>query len=194
MTSQVSSSSCQASAAIWVWKQASRYRVEVPSDALGVGEDFRPVAVFFLGDEPRLLQQRQVDVGFEIALGPGIAVPVPGAAEVAALLDDSNALDPRLAKMGARHQAAEAAPDDENVDFVVQRGAGEAGRDVGVIDIVAEVTFDFDVLVRWPPDERDAPAPADYFSRRASGSKSRVRSAVIESIRYLPDIPRLDGA
>ena len=74
--------------------------------------------VLLLRDVAGLLQQRQVDVALDVALRAGIAVPVPGAAEVAALLDDADALDPGLAQPGAGHQAAEAAADDQHVDLV----------------------------------------------------------------------------
>ena len=57
--------------------------------------------------------------------GAGIAVPVPRAAEVAALLDDADVVDARLAQPRAGEQAAEAAADDQHLDLVGQRLALE---------------------------------------------------------------------
>ena len=80
-------------------------------------------------------------------IAPGIAVPVPGAAEVAALLDDADVLDAGLAQPRAGQQAAEAAADDDDVDLVGQRLARERRLDVGVVDEVGEVAVDLDVLL-----------------------------------------------
>ena len=41
---------------------------------------------------------------------------------------------PGAAQTRAGHQAAEAAADDQHVDLVVERGAGEAGLDIGIVD------------------------------------------------------------
>jgi hypothetical protein len=46
--------------------------------------------------EARLLEQREVDVGLHVALGPRIAVPVPGAAEITALFNDADIVDAGL--------------------------------------------------------------------------------------------------
>jgi len=55
-----------------------------------VFEDLGDVGVFLLRDVAELFEQRQVAIGFDIALRAGIAVPVPGAAEVSAGLDDAD--------------------------------------------------------------------------------------------------------
>ena len=117
------------------------------ADATRMRADLVAEAVLFLGDVAGLLQQRQVDVAFDVALGAGIAIPVPGASEVAALLDDADILDPGLAQTRRGQEAAEAAADDHHVDRVGERLAGEAGLDIGIVDIVAEVGGDLDVLV-----------------------------------------------
>ena len=121
--------------------------VEVLADATRMRADFVAEAVLFLGDVAGLFQQRQVDVAFDVALSAWIAIPVPGASEVAALLDDADILDPGLAQTRRGQEAAEAAADDHHVDRVGERLAGEAGLDMRIVDIVAEVGGDLDVLV-----------------------------------------------
>jgi hypothetical protein len=51
-------------------------------------------------------------------LSAWISIPVPGAAEVAAFLYDTNILDPGLAQARRGHETAEAAADDHRVDRV----------------------------------------------------------------------------
>src|SRR6516165_2693578 len=121
--------------------------IEFLCDSARVLEDLRRVGVLFLGDITGLFEQRQIDVRLDIALRARIAIPVPGAAEVAALLDHADTLNARLAQSGARHQAAEAAADDDHLDFVVQRFAREPRLDVRIVDITFEVAFHFDELL-----------------------------------------------
>ena len=83
--------------------------------------------VLLLRDVADLLEQRQVDVRLDVAHRARVAVPVPGAAEVAALLDDADVVDAGLAQPRAGEQAAEAAADDDDVDLVGERLALEAG-------------------------------------------------------------------
>ena len=87
-------------------------QVEVPGDATAVLEDLRCAGVLLARDVAGLLQQREVDVGLDVALCARVPVPVPGAAEVAALLDDAKVVDARLPEPGAGDQAGEAAADD----------------------------------------------------------------------------------
>src|SRR5205085_2337513 len=76
-----------------------------------------------------------------------VAVPVPGAAEVAALLDDANVRNPDLAQSRARQQPTEPAADDGDLHVVRERRAGEARLDVGVVHEATQVARDFEVLV-----------------------------------------------
>ena len=143
------------------------------ADATRMRADFVAETVLFPGDVLGLFQQRQIDVAFDVALSAWIAISVPSASEVAALLDDADVLDPGLAQTRRGQEAAEAATHDHHVDRVGEGLAGEAGVDMRIVDIVAEVGGDLDVLViglgAQPPV-----ASWRYFSRRASGSKSRV--------------------
>ncbi len=120
--------------------------IELFADATRVGQDFRREGVLLLRDVAGLLEQRQIYVRLNIALRTGIAVPVPGAAEVATFLDDADILHTGLAQTRAGKEASEAAADDQNVNRVGQRRASESRRDVGIIDVVAVVALHFDVL------------------------------------------------
>ena len=93
--------------------------------------------VLLLRDVADLLEQRQVDVRLDVALRARVAVPVPGAAEVAALLDDADVVDAGLLEAGAGEQAAEAAADDDDVDLVGQRVALDR-LDVRIVEVVGE--------------------------------------------------------
>ena len=70
-----------------VWKQASSVEAVVLADRPAVGEDLRRPDVLLRRHVAELLEQRQVDVRLDVAHRARVAVPVPGAAEVAALLD-----------------------------------------------------------------------------------------------------------
>ena len=121
--------------------------VELFADGPAVGEDLGRAAVLFVGDVADLLKQGQVDVGLDVAGGAGVAVPVPGAAEVAALLDHTDVFDAGFAQARAGQQAAESAADHSDVDVVSQGLSVEAGLDVRVIDEVGELAGDLEVLL-----------------------------------------------
>src|ERR1700691_2078992 len=112
-----------------------------------MGQGFGSEGVLLLRDVAGLLEQRQIDVCLDIALRARIAVPVPGAAEVAALLDDADIAHSRLAQTCAGQQAAETTANDHNLNRVVQRFAGEPWLDIGIVQVAAEVALYFDVLM-----------------------------------------------
>ena len=93
-------------------------------DAPRVLVDLGREGVFLLRHVAELFDQRQVAVAFDVALGAGIAVPVPGAAEIAAGFDDVNVVDAGFVEARAGQQSAETSADDYYVDLVVQRIAG----------------------------------------------------------------------
>ena len=63
------------------------------ADTLAVREDFRRMRVFLGRHVTGFFEQRHVDHRCRVALRARISVPVPGAAEVAALLDDADIAD-----------------------------------------------------------------------------------------------------
>src|SRR5262249_51563690 len=71
-------------------------KIEMLTDAHGVLEYFGCEGVFLLRQVAGFLEQRQIDVGLDIALRARVAVPIPGAAEVSTLLDDSEVRDSGL--------------------------------------------------------------------------------------------------
>ena len=75
---------------------------EVAGDGAAVLEDLRRARVLLRRDVADLLEQRQVDVRLDVARRARVAVPVPGAAEVAALLDEAEVVDAGLAQPRAR--------------------------------------------------------------------------------------------
>jgi len=108
-------------------------------------EDLRAVHVFLGRHVPGLFQQRQVDHGRRVALRAGVAVPVPGAAEVAALLDDPD-VDPGFPQPRSRHQAGESAADAHHGP-VVGPGRPLGPRGMGIVLVVRELVGQPEVLV-----------------------------------------------
>src|SRR3954447_2414829 len=74
--------------------------VVVLGDPTAVGQDLRSACVLLRRHVPRLLEQRQIDVGLDVALRARIPVPVPRTAEIAAFLHDSNAVYAGLLEPG----------------------------------------------------------------------------------------------
>src|SRR5207237_7313375 len=103
---------------------------EVLADVLAVLEDLGRVRVLLLGHVADFFEQRQVDVGLDVAHRARVAVPVPRAAEVAALLDDAHVVDAGFVQTRPRHYPTEAAADYGDLDAVGKR------RPVDGLDLV----------------------------------------------------------
>ncbi|MEY9130171.1 hypothetical protein ABIF50_005164 [Bradyrhizobium diazoefficiens] len=86
-----------------------------------------------------LLQQRQIDVALGIAGRTGVAIPVPGAAEVGGLFHDAKIRDAGLAQARAAEQAAKAAADDEHFGRFADGLARKSGIGPGIVEIAAEI-------------------------------------------------------
>ena len=71
-------------------------------DPLEVAADLLARGVAPGGDVVELLEHRDVHVRLDVAHDAGVAVPVPGAADAARLVDDADPLDARLAQVGRR--------------------------------------------------------------------------------------------
>ena len=96
-------------------------QVEVVGDALGMGQDFRGVGVALGRDDPELFEERQVDIGLDVALGAGVLVPVPGATDATALLHDAHVGQAGLAQAGPGQQPTESTAHDEGVHLGLHR-------------------------------------------------------------------------
>ncbi len=95
--------------------------------------------VFLLWDIAHLFQKGQIDIGFHIALSAWITIPVPGAAEIACLVNDSNIVNAGLFQAHASQHAAESATNNSNLYLVGQRFSIKIGFYVRVVDIVGKV-------------------------------------------------------
>jgi len=109
-------------------------------------ENLRRVRVLFGRHVPGLFEQRQIDERRRVALGARIPIPVPGPSKITALLDDAYAIDSGIFQRCTRDEAGESASDEHHLHFVEERFACD-GLDVGIVDIVGELPFDFDVLI-----------------------------------------------
>jgi len=98
-----------------------------------------------LGDIVELFEQRQIAVRLDVAHGAGIAVPIPGAAKVTGLLNDSDIVKAGLAQPAAHQQSAETAADDGHLHLVIQRVALDP-LGIGVVGVAGEFVSDFLVL------------------------------------------------
>ena len=118
-------------------------------------EDFRRKRILPFGNIAEFLQQRQVAIGLYVAHRAGIAVPVPGAAEIATGFHDPQALESRLAEAGAHQQATEAAADDSELNLVEDRFASHVLLHVWIFHVAGEFGLHLDILVdavgTYPP-------------------------------------------
>ncbi len=114
--------------------------VELGGQELGVPEDLRGAGIALGGHEAGLLEERQVDEGLDVAHAARIAVPVPGAPEVAGLLDDPDVGDPVLGEVDRREHSGEAAAHDHHGGVLDHRVTGEAGFDERVpVQLLAQL-------------------------------------------------------
>ena len=121
-------------------------QVVVLADRPAVRQDLGGVGVLLLGDVPDLFEQGQIDVGLDVAHRARVAVPVPGAAEVATLLDHADVVDAGFTQTSAGQQPAEPSADDHDFDLVGQRLTHDR-LDVRVFEVVRELARDLYVLV-----------------------------------------------
>ena len=143
---QREAASSQRSSSTRVWNSASRYRSNFRAMFWLCARISGPNGILLLRHVAELFEQRQIRVGLDVAGDARVAVPVPGAAEVARRIDHADVLDARLAQPRARQQAAEAAADHHHLDLVRERRAREARLGVGIVEVVGEAALHLDVL------------------------------------------------
>ena len=127
-------------------KQRVVVEAELRADAPAMREDLGRMRVFLRRHVPGFLEQRHVDHRCRIALRAGIAVPVPGAAEVAALLDDADVLDAGFREPRGGGEPRKAAADEGEGD-VIGLGLARGDRRIGIVEIMGELSLDLDILV-----------------------------------------------
>ena len=128
--------------------------VVVPPDGLAVGVDLGTVGVLFRRDVIELFEEGQVDIGLDIALGAGVAVPVPGSAEVPPVLDDPELVDTGVPEPRGCEQPTETAADDDDVHAffdALAPGFGFGGRVVQVVCEFVRRLAELVVAVRSDP-------------------------------------------
>ena len=118
----------------------------LPADALAMREDFRRMRVFLRRHVAGFFEQRHIDHRRRIALRAGIPVPVPGAAEIAALLDDADIPDAGFGQPRGGGEPGKAAADEGKGDVVGLRIA-RRDRRIGIVEIMRELARDAEILV-----------------------------------------------
>ena len=79
-------------------KSCELVEVVLSGDGLAMRENLGASRVVVLGYVVELVEQGQVVISDDVARDAWVAIPVPGAADVCAALDDTNALDAVLAQ------------------------------------------------------------------------------------------------
>ena len=95
-------------------------------------ENLGALGVVVLGHVVQLVEQGQVVIRDDVACDAGVSIPVPGAADIGAALDDSNTLDAMLAQPRRCQQRRESSADKKDLDGIVD---GIARRDFAGIRV-----------------------------------------------------------
>ena len=120
--------------------------VEVLTDRVTVRQDLGGTRVLLARDVTDLFEQRKVDVRLNIAHGAGVTVPIPGAAEVTALFDDTNVFDASLTQSSTGKESTKTAADNDHIGLVGKRCACER-IDIWIHEVAREVASHFEVLL-----------------------------------------------
>src|SRR3990172_1972063 len=121
---------------------------EMLSDALAMFVDLRTVGKFLRRNVVQLFEQRDITIGIIVALDPGVAVPVPGAAEVPAQFDDPEIGDAGFLDAGRADETSKASAEDGDVEILRDR-IPDYGRRVriGFVE-VREFSLGYHILLR----------------------------------------------
>ena len=102
-------------------EQTAIIKIKSFGHVLGVFEDLKAGRKLHSWEIAHFLQQWHVAVGFNIARYAGIAVPVPGAADIASLFAKPDIGETRLPKLVPKYEPTKTTADDQNLTFIVQR-------------------------------------------------------------------------
>ncbi|MGY4470515.1 hypothetical protein ACVWWK_006224 [Bradyrhizobium sp. LB9.1b] len=127
-------------------KQCPPIETEVTADAARMFVDLGSPRIFAHRHVAGLFQQRQVDVALGIAGRTGVAIPVPGAAEIGGLFNDPEIIDAGRAQSRAAKQAAEATAHDEHLGLFADSLARKSGIGPGIVEIAPELAGHLDIL------------------------------------------------
>ncbi len=111
-----------------------------------VAQDLGCKGVFVFGDVTQLFTERKVDVGFGVAGGAGITIPIPGATKVAAFFDEPDVIKARLLQSSSGQQTAETATNNDDLGMIGVGFALGGLLNVRVINVIGIVTDHLDVL------------------------------------------------
>ena len=135
-------------------EQRAPVQVEGPPEVLAVRVDLRLEHVLHGGDRADLLEERQVDVRLDVARRTRVAVPVPGAPEVTAPLEDEEVVDALLRQARRGEHPGEPATDDHDIGLDPLRGSLLDGgvRVLGVVLQLARHRAELRQALRaaWP--------------------------------------------
>ena len=119
--------------------------VVLPTDIAAMVADFGGMRVFLARHVPGFLEQRHVDHACGVALRARVAIPVPGAAEIAAFLDDAIVGDPGFLQPRAHDQPGKPAADKGEGHMIGYRVALLA-QGVRIRGKIGEPAFEPDIL------------------------------------------------
>src|SRR5258708_7557965 len=120
--------------------------VVVFRDAPAVPQYFGTVGVLLGGHVTGFFEEGHVDQRGAVALRARVAVPVPGSADIAGLVDDAHVVDPGFLQPCGCEQSREPGADHRDGDALVS-GPSLLDRHVRIVDIVGERSGRMDVLV-----------------------------------------------
>ena len=132
-------------------EQAVVVEAELGGHLLAVLEDLEPRGELHRRDVAHLLEQREVAVRLDVAGDARVAVPVPRAADVAALLAEADVDEPGLAQLVPQQQPGEPGADDEDVALVGQRLPRHRVGRVDVLEVLGELALHRHVVGGAPP-------------------------------------------
>ena len=127
-------------------KQRVVVETELFADALAMRENLRRMRVFLRRHVAGFFQHRHIDQRGRVALRAGIPVPVPGAAEIAALLDDTDIPNAGFRQPRRGGEPGKTTADEGEGDMVGLRRA-RGHRCVGIVEITGEMAGDLQILV-----------------------------------------------
>jgi hypothetical protein len=93
-----------------------------------------------------LLEIWEINVGFDIAPDPRIAIPVPGSAEISGVVNDPEVIHARLAELDCGGKSADACAHDDNVHLIGLNRPQSGFTAVRVVAKSGEIALDGDVL------------------------------------------------
>ena len=149
---------------------------ELLGHVLAVFEDLEARGELHRRDVTHLLEQRQIAIGFDVAGDAWIAVPVPGAADIAALLAETHVSEAGFAQPVPQQQSAEAGADHQDLALVGERFARDRRLRIDVVQIFLELAFHAHVV---------GGAAAGFLERAVLGLLFRVEDRASRHFRQL---------